>query len=75
MSRLVPPHIRAAPSADADGILPTLYDPEDFATLYHADKERAIALVAAMSEPQDGGIHSVERKKPLQAVERLCSGE
>jgi len=31
---------------------PTLYDPEEFAALYHADKDRAIALLAAMSEPQ-----------------------
>ena len=52
MSRLVPPHILATPPPDAQDILPTLYDPEDFAALYHADKERAIALIAAMSEPQ-----------------------
>ena len=49
--RLVPPHVLAAP-LDADAIVPTLYDPEDFAALYHADKDRAIALIAAMTEPQ-----------------------
>ena len=32
--------------------MPTLYDPEEFAALYHTDKDRAIALVAAMTEPQ-----------------------
>jgi len=32
--------------------VPTLYDPEEFAALYHADKDRAIALLAAMTEPQ-----------------------
>jgi hypothetical protein len=32
--------------------VPTLYDPEDFAALYYADKQRAIALIAAMSESQ-----------------------
>ena len=41
----LPPRVTAA-------IVPTLYEPEEFATLYHADKERAIALIAAMSEPQ-----------------------
>ncbi len=50
--RLVPPHVLAAPSVDADEIVPTLYDPEEFAALYHADKDRAIALVAAMHESQ-----------------------
>jgi hypothetical protein len=35
-----------------DSLVPTLYDPEEFAALFHADKARAIALVAAMSEPQ-----------------------
>ncbi len=29
-----------------------LVRPEEFAALYHADKDRAIALVAAMTEPQ-----------------------
>jgi hypothetical protein len=43
------PH-RAAPSGRDDR--PTLYDPEEFAALYHADKQRAIALVAAMTAPQ-----------------------
>lgn len=52
MSRLVPPHVFAAPSVDADEIVPTLYDPEEFATLYHADKDRALALIAAMNESQ-----------------------
>nr|MDQ2995676.1 hypothetical protein [Chloroflexota bacterium] len=50
--RLIPPHVLAAPPFDADAIVPTLYDPEDFAALYHADKARAIALVAAMTAPQ-----------------------
>ena len=36
---------------DPTTILPTLYDPEDFAALYHADKNQARALVAAMPEP------------------------
>ena len=49
--RLVPPHVLAAP-LDVDAIVPTLYDPEDFAALYHADKDQAIALLAAMTEPQ-----------------------
>jgi hypothetical protein len=52
MSRLVPLHIRTAPPQAVETIVPTLYDPEAFAALYHADKERAIALVAAMSAPQ-----------------------
>ncbi len=50
--RLIPLHILTAPPLDADAIVPTLYDPEDFAALYHADKDRAIALVTAMAEPQ-----------------------
>ena len=50
--RLVPPHVLAASPFDLDAIVPTLYDPEDFAALYHADKDRAIALIAAMTEPQ-----------------------
>jgi len=33
-------------------IFPTLYDPEEFAALYHADRARAVALVADMTEPQ-----------------------
>jgi dienelactone hydrolase len=53
MARLIPVHILAAPPAiDFEAIVPTLYDPEEFAALYHADKERAIALVAAMNESQ-----------------------
>lgn len=52
MSRLIPSHILAASPLDAGTIVPTLYDPEDFAALYHTDKDRAIALVAAMTEPQ-----------------------
>ena len=52
MSRLVPSHVLAAPSVDAEEIVPTLYDPEEFAGLYHADKDRALALIAAMNEPQ-----------------------
>ena len=50
--RLVPPHVQSNPPFDLDAIVPTLYDPEEFAALYHADKDRAIALVAAMTEPQ-----------------------
>jgi hypothetical protein len=50
--RLIPPHILAAPPLAAVAIVPTLYDPEEFATLYHADKEHAIALIGAMTEPQ-----------------------
>ena len=50
--RLVPPHVQSNPPFDLDAIVPTLYDPEDFAALYHADKDRAIALVTAMAEPQ-----------------------
>ena len=52
MSRLIPPHVLAAPSFDVEEIVPILYDPEEFAALYHTDKERALALLAAMSEPQ-----------------------
>ncbi len=36
---------------DAATLTPTLYDPEDFAALFHADKDQARALVAAMPEP------------------------
>jgi hypothetical protein len=50
--RLIPPHVLAAPPLASAAIVPTLYDPEEFATLYHADKDRAIALIAAMTEPQ-----------------------
>src|SRR3954453_18400491 len=49
---LIPPHFLAAPPLASADIIPTLYDPEEFAALYHADKDRAIALIAAMSEPQ-----------------------
>ena len=49
---LIPPHVLAAPPLASADIVPTLYDPEEFAALYHADKERAIALIAAMTEPQ-----------------------
>jgi hypothetical protein len=52
LSHLVPPYIFAAPRLDAEEFVPTVYDPEEFATLEHADKDRAIALVAAMFEPQ-----------------------
>lgn len=51
MTRLLP-LVRAALPFDAECIVPTLYDPEEFAALYHADKDRALALVAAMAEPQ-----------------------
>jgi hypothetical protein len=47
----VPPSTHALPP-DPATIVPTLYDPEDFAALYHADKDRALALVASMTEPQ-----------------------
>ncbi len=50
--RLIPPHVLAAPPLAAADIVPTLYDPEEFATFYHADKDRVIALVTAMTEPQ-----------------------
>jgi hypothetical protein len=50
--RLIPPHVLAAPPLATAAIVPTLYDPEEFAALYHAGKERAIALIAAMTEPQ-----------------------
>ena len=53
MSRLIPVHILAAPpSLAVEAIVPTLYDPEEFAALYHADTDRAIALVCAMTAPQ-----------------------
>ncbi len=52
MAPLIPPYILAAPPLDAAALVPTLYDPEEFAALYHADKDRALALVAAMAEPQ-----------------------
>jgi len=51
-ARLIPPHLLAAPPLDAEVIVPTLYDPEDFAALYHPDKQRALELVTAMTEPQ-----------------------
>jgi len=50
--RLIPPPVCAALPFDAESIVLTLYDPEDFAALYHADKQRALALLAAMTEPQ-----------------------
>ena len=50
--RLVPPYLLAAQPLDPDAIVPTLYDPEEFAGLYHADKDRALALIAAMNESQ-----------------------
>ena len=44
MARLIPIHILAAPSPlDVTAIGPSLYDPEEFAALYHADKGRALA--------------------------------
>jgi hypothetical protein len=50
--RLVPPHVLAAAPFDLDAMVPTLYDPEDIAALYHTDKDRALALLAALTEPQ-----------------------
>ena len=50
--RLIPPHVLTMAPHDAETIVPTLYDPEDFAALYHADKDRALTLVAPMSEMQ-----------------------
>lgn len=47
----VPSSVHALPP-DSTTLVPTLYDPEDFAALYHADKDRAFALVSAMTEPQ-----------------------
>src|SRR5262245_30162605 len=52
MSRLVPLHILTAPPITAETIVPTLYDPEELAALYHTDKQRAIELVSAMAAPQ-----------------------
>jgi hypothetical protein len=49
---LLPPHLLAAPPLDAEVIVPTLCDPEEFAALYDADKDRTLALLAAMTEPQ-----------------------
>jgi hypothetical protein len=46
------PHVLAAPTRDAHALVPTLFDPPDFAALYHADKTCALALIAAMTEPQ-----------------------
>lgn len=48
----VPPSARSFLPPDPATILPTLYDPEEFAALYHADKDRAVALVSAMTESQ-----------------------
>jgi hypothetical protein len=50
--RLVPLFILAAPPMAADTIVPALYDPEELAAFYHADRQRAIALIAAMPAPQ-----------------------
>jgi len=52
VTHLIPLYILAAPLIQAETIIPTLYDPEEFAALYHTDKDRAIALVAGMTEPQ-----------------------
>ena len=52
MTRLIPDYILTSPPIAVETIVPTLYDPEEFAALYHADKQRAIALVAAMTAPQ-----------------------
>lgn len=48
----VPPSARFTLPPDPATIVPILYDPEEFAALYHADKDQAIALVSAMTEPQ-----------------------
>ena len=51
--RLIPVHILAAPPPlPAETLVPTLYDPEEFAALYHADKDRVVALASAMTAPQ-----------------------
>lgn len=47
-SRLVPSCILVAPRLDAEEIVPTRYDPEEFAGLYHADKDRTLALLTAI---------------------------
>jgi hypothetical protein len=51
-----PIHLIQLRDADSSVIIPTLFDPPfdppDFAALYHADKNRAIALIAAITEPQ-----------------------
>src|SRR5262245_50345892 len=53
LSRASPPgHVPYIRDEDCSLIVPTLYDPEAFATLFHADKVRAVTLIAAMSEPQ-----------------------
>jgi hypothetical protein len=52
VTHLIPPHVLAAPPVDVAAIVPTLYDPEEFAALYHADTDRAVALVAAMPAPR-----------------------
>jgi hypothetical protein len=52
MTRLIPQHILASPPIQAETIVPTPYDPEEFAALYHVDPARAIALVAAMIAPR-----------------------
>jgi hypothetical protein len=51
MTRLVLLHILTAPPQAVETIVPPLYDPEEFAALYHANKQRAIALIAAMTAP------------------------
>jgi hypothetical protein len=52
MPRLIPDHILATPPIQVETIVPTLYDPEEFAALYHVDPARAIALLAAMTALQ-----------------------
>jgi hypothetical protein len=52
VTHLIPLYVLAETIIQTETIIPTLYDPEEFAALYHTDKDRAIALVAAMTEPQ-----------------------
>jgi hypothetical protein len=52
MPRLIPDYILASPPIQPETIVPTLYDPEEFAALYHVDPARALALVTAMTAPQ-----------------------
>jgi len=55
MWEIIPRYIGAwagIPKEPLLAIVPVLFDPPDFAALYHNDKAHAIALVAAMTEPQ-----------------------
>jgi hypothetical protein len=63
MSRLIPIHILAAPpSLPVEAIVPTLYDPEEFAALYHVDQESGV-------RSQESGV-----LRHQQAIAILMSG-